>query len=115
MTILWTFLAVVTSYCLQGTRTASGTIPHFGTVATGPQFAFGTRLLIDGWPDVVWVVEDRGVPNGLIDIWLPSCRQSWQWGRRSVRVTILGPAAPTAEMAPGVDVPADDAAVEAEE
>ena len=47
-------------------RTASGAPMTVGrTVATGREFPFGTRLLING---TIYTVEDRGVPNGCIDI-----------------------------------------------
>ena len=47
-------------------RTASGAPMVIGrTVATGRQYPFGTRLLING---TIYTVEDRGVPNGCIDI-----------------------------------------------
>ena len=47
-------------------RTASGAPMVVGrTVATGRQYPFGTRLLING---TIYTVEDRGVPNGCIDI-----------------------------------------------
>jgi len=47
-------------------RTASGAPMQVGrTVATGRQYPFGTRLLING---TIYTVEDRGVPNGCIDI-----------------------------------------------
>ena len=47
-------------------RTASGAPMQVGrTVATGRQYPFGTRLLING---AIYTVEDRGVPNGCIDI-----------------------------------------------
>ena len=47
-------------------RTASGAPMQVGrTVATGREFPFGTRLLINGQ---IYTVEDRGVPNGCIDI-----------------------------------------------
>ena len=47
-------------------RTASGAPMSVGrTVATGREFPFGTRLLING---TIYTVEDRGVPNGCIDI-----------------------------------------------
>lgn len=47
-------------------RTASGAPMTVGrTVATGREFPFGTRLLINGQ---IYTVEDRGVPNGCIDI-----------------------------------------------
>lgn len=47
-------------------RTASGAPMVVGrTVATGRQYPFGTRLLING---TIYTVEDRGVPNGCVDI-----------------------------------------------
>ena len=47
-------------------RTASGAPMQVGrTVATGRQYPFGTRLLING---TIYTVEDRGIPNGCIDI-----------------------------------------------
>lgn len=47
-------------------RAASGAPMQVGrTVATGRQYPFGTRLLING---TIYTVEDRGVPNGCIDI-----------------------------------------------
>ena len=47
-------------------RTASGAPMQVGrTIATGRQYPFGTRLLING---TIYTVEDRGVPNGCIDI-----------------------------------------------
>lgn len=55
--------------CCNGSnagRTASGAPMVVGrTVATGRQYPFGTRLLING---TIYTVEDRGVPNGCIDI-----------------------------------------------
>lgn len=51
-------------------RTASGAPMTVGrTVATGREFPFGTRLLINGQ---VYTVEDRGVPNGCVDILVDS-------------------------------------------
>ena len=51
-------------------RTASGAPMTVGrTVATGREFPFGTRLLING---TIYTVEDRGVPNGCVDILVDS-------------------------------------------
>ena len=51
-------------------RTASGAPMIVGrTVATGRQYPFGTRLLING---TIYTVEDRGVPNGCVDILVDS-------------------------------------------
>lgn len=47
--------------------TASGAVATVGrTIAAGREFAFGTRLYIDGIGERV--VEDRGVGNGKIDV-----------------------------------------------
>lgn len=55
--------------CCNGSnagRTASGAPMATGhTVATGTEFPFGTKLLIG---DRIYTVEDRGVPNGCVDI-----------------------------------------------
>lgn len=51
-------------------RTASGEPMTVGrTVATGREFPFGTKLLING---AIYTVEDRGVPNGCVDILVAS-------------------------------------------
>lgn len=60
-------------------RTASGAPMTPGrTVATGREFPFGTRLLING---TIYTVEDRGVPNGCVDILVGSHREALDRGR----------------------------------
>ena len=59
-------------------RTASGAPMTVGrTVATGREFPFGTRLLING---TVYTVEDRGVPNGCVDILVGSHSEAYRRG-----------------------------------
>lgn len=59
-------------------RTASGAPMTVGrTVATGREFPFGTRLLINGQ---AYVVEDRGVPNGCVDILVDSHSEAYRRG-----------------------------------
>lgn len=59
-------------------RTASGAPMTVGrTVATGREFPFGTRLLINGQ---VYTVEDRGVPNGCVDILVGSHSEAYRRG-----------------------------------
>ena len=59
-------------------RTASGAPMTVGrTVATGREFPFGTRLLING---TIYTVEDRGVPNGCVDILVGSHSEAYQHG-----------------------------------
>lgn len=60
-------------------RTASGAPMTVGrTVATGREFPFGTRLLINGQ---IYVVEDRGVPRGTIDILTPTHGEALDRGK----------------------------------
>lgn len=61
-------------------RTASGAPMVFGrTVAASAQeFPLGTRLLING---VIYVVEDRGVPRGTIDVLTPTHGEALDRGR----------------------------------
>lgn len=79
-----------TAYTWTGQRTASGTWPAVGTVAVDPQvIPLGTRLWIEGYGEAV--AEDTGglVKGNIIDIYLPTEDQCWQWGRRQVEVRIL--------------------------
>ena len=58
--------------------TASGTYATQGrTIATGGQFPFGTKLVING---NVYTVEDRGVGNGVIDIFFNSHQEALNFG-----------------------------------
>ncbi len=76
----------ITFYCTcercnghwAGQPTASGAWYEEGvTIATGKEFSFGTKLLIQGH---VYTVQDRGVPNGCIDIYLDSHSQCYRRG-----------------------------------
>ena len=59
-------------------RTASGAPMTVGrTVAPGREFPFGTRLLING---TIYTVEDRGVPNGCVDILVGSHSEAYRCG-----------------------------------
>jgi len=81
-----------TAYTWTGQRTASGTWPAVGTVAVDPQvIPLGTRLWIEGYGEAV--AEDTGglVKGNIIDIYLPTEDQCWQWGRRQVEVRVIEP------------------------
>lgn len=59
-------------------RTASGAPMKVGrTVATGREFPFGAKLLING---AIYTVEDRGVPNGCVDILVDSHSEAYRRG-----------------------------------
>jgi LysM repeat protein/3D (Asp-Asp-Asp) domain-containing protein len=90
--------ARVTGYALGagavGTRTASGTTTHWGTVAADTRlYPFGTRLRIEGLDDTVFVVEDTGsaVRGNVFDVWFPDAASARRVGARMRQVTILGP------------------------
>jgi 3D (Asp-Asp-Asp) domain-containing protein len=88
--------ARVTGYALGAgavsNRTASGTQVHWGTVAADTRlFPFGTRLRIEGFPDTVFVVEDRGsaVRGNVFDIWFPDAASARRLGAPTRQVTLL--------------------------
>lgn len=71
-----------------GQPTASGKYAEAGvTVATGPEFSFGTKLLIQGH---VYTVQDRGVPNGCIDIYLDSHSECNRKGLYYTDIYLIG-------------------------
>ncbi len=95
-----TISAVVTGYAngsdggAVGSTTASGTRTHWGTVAADlRRYPFGTKLVIDGFPGVVFVVEDTGsgVQGDLFDVWFPDVPTAAQFGTQRRQVTVLPP------------------------
>jgi len=79
-----------TAYTWTGQQTASGTWPAVGTVAVDPQvIPLGTRLWIEGYGEAVALDTGGAVKGNIIDIYLPTEDQCWQWGRRMVEVRIL--------------------------
>lgn len=73
----WTYLGKfrVTFYCKEScggnTRTASGaTATEHYTCATSSQISFGSTVKVDGYG--TWVVQDRGVGNNQIDLYVPA-------------------------------------------
>jgi 3D (Asp-Asp-Asp) domain-containing protein len=80
-----------------GSMTATGTVTHWGTVAADwRRYPPGTRLQIEGFPDDVFTVEDSGgsVRENIIDVWFPDLPAAVAFGTKTLRVTILPPAAP---------------------
>ena len=90
--------AIVTGYAngadggAVGTVTASGTSTHWGTVAADWRlFPQGTRLLIEGFEDVTFTVEDTGsgVRGMIFDIWFEDLAAAQAFGTQRRKVTIL--------------------------
>ncbi len=77
-----------TAYC-QGTTTADGTAVAWGVVAVDPSvIALGRSLYIPGYGAAVAHDTGGAVRGNIIDLYMPSCSEAIQWGRRTVTVTI---------------------------
>ncbi len=92
--------AIVTGYAngadggAVGTTTASGTQTRWGTVAADVRmYPFGTRILVEGFDGVLFVVEDTGsaVHGNIFDIWFPDVPTAAAFGTQRRQVTILPP------------------------
>jgi 3D (Asp-Asp-Asp) domain-containing protein len=90
--------AIVTGYAngadggAVGSMTSSGIRTHWGTVAADWRlYPFGTRLQIEGFPNVIFVVEDTGggVRGNIFDIWFPDLATAVAFGTRSLKVTVI--------------------------
>lgn len=81
-----------TAYCpgSSGTVMANGRHVHFGAVANN-MLPLGTRIRMARpvFGRRVFVVEDRIGWGSQLDIWMPSCRQALQWGRRTVAFRVI--------------------------
>ena len=82
-----------TAYCLKG-RTASGGSVRRGIVAADPRvLPLGTRINISaGAYSGTYTVADTGgaVRGRILDIWVPSCAEANKFGRRVIKVSVVG-------------------------
>jgi 3D (Asp-Asp-Asp) domain-containing protein len=83
---------VATAYSLRG-RTASGRYVSKGIIAADPKILpLGSRVHLQaGSYSGEYIVADTGgaVRGRRIDIWTPSTREAFRFGRRTVRLTVL--------------------------
>ena len=88
-----TATAYTTGHDGVGTRTASGTAVHVGTVAVDKSvLPLGTRMYIVAGGSVVYglaVAEDTGVKGNKIDLYYDTYDECIQFGRRTCTVYIL--------------------------
>ena len=88
-----TATAYTTGYGGVGTRTASGTTVHVGTVAVDRKvIPLGTRLYIvtnDGFVYGLSVAEDTGVRGSKVDLYFDTYEECINFGRRGCTVYIL--------------------------
>lgn len=82
-----------TAYCLKG-RTAIGGSVRRGIVAADPRILpLGTRIVIDaGAYSGTYTVADTGgaVKGRVLDIWVPSCAEANRFGRKTIKVSVVG-------------------------
>ncbi len=83
---------VATAYSLRG-RTASGRPVAKGLIAADPRvLPLGSRVRLEaGNYSGEYLVADTGggVKGKKIDIWTPNSREAMQFGRRTVKLTVL--------------------------
>lgn len=83
---------MATAYSFTG-RTASGRGVAKGLIAADTSvLPLGTRVRLEAGPySGEYVVADRGsaVRGRRIDVWVPSTREAFRFGRRSVKLTVL--------------------------
>ncbi len=78
-------------YTYTGNPTCTGIYPSRGTVAVDPQvIPLGTKLYIEGYG--YGVAQDTGgmIKGNSIDLFFESRAQALKWGRKSVKVYIMG-------------------------
>lgn len=82
-----------TAYCLRG-RTASGSNVRRGIVAADRRvLPLGTKIQVTaGSYSGTYIVADTGgaVKGKILDIWVPSCSEAIRFGRRTVKVSVIG-------------------------
>lgn len=79
-----------TAYTWTGNRTASGTWPAVGTAAVDPKvIPLGTKLYIEGYGPAVALDTGGAIKGNIIDVYLPTESECWQWGRRQVEVRVI--------------------------
>lgn len=91
-----TFIANVSAYtpfdpgCSR--KTASGEpVKANHTIAMDSRFPMGTKVIIEGFPGIVFEVDDRGgaIRGNKIDVFMETKIEANTFGRRSLRVWIL--------------------------
>ena len=78
---------LATAYCLAGT-TATGMPTGMGIIAVDPRvIPLGSRVHVSGYGDAIAADTGGAIIGNRIDVWLP-CGQAYEWGSRTVTVTI---------------------------
>ncbi|GAB4462253.1 MAG: hypothetical protein OHK0029_28780 [Armatimonadaceae bacterium] len=74
-----------------GMTTAMGIRPRYGIVAVDPRLIpLGTRLYVEGYGEALAADTGGAIKGKRIDLFYPTDRQARAYGRKKVRVIILG-------------------------
>lgn len=81
-----------TSYCLQGI-TRQGHYVRRGIIAVDPKVIPLNTIVFISRPAVArgfYIASDTGrlIKGNIIDIWVPTCTEAINWGRRNVTINI---------------------------
>ena len=86
---LETIILEATAYTWTGYRTATGTWPSRGTVATDPRvIPTGSKLWVEGYGEAVAADTGGAIKGQRIDLYMDTKHECLQWGRRKVEVQI---------------------------
>lgn len=79
-----------TAYTWTGNRTASGTWPAVGTVATDPEvIPLGSRLWIEGYGEAIAADTGGDIKGNWVDLYYPTEAECWEFGSRNVEVRVI--------------------------
>ena len=82
-----TYTMEATAYTWTGYRTATGTWPSRGTIATDPRvIPLGTELYIEGYGPAVAADTGGDIKGQRVDLYMDSYEEAIQFGRREVQV-----------------------------
>jgi uncharacterized protein YabE (DUF348 family) len=90
--VVRTFTGNTTAYYAgEGARGSTGGICKYGTCAVDPSvIPYGTRLYIEGYGFAVANDCGGAVKGNVVDLYMNSTAQCISWGRRHVKVYVLG-------------------------
>lgn len=72
-------------------QTATGTKPRVGIVAVDPKvIPLGTRLYVEGYGQAIAGDTGGAIKGNRIDVFLPNRGECTEWGRKNIRVRVIG-------------------------
>ncbi len=81
---------LATSYCNRG-PTFTGVPAGPGSIAVDPRVVpLGSSLYVPGYGYGTADDTGSGIKGDRIDVWLPSCAESIDWGAKTLAVDVLG-------------------------